>query len=404
MNREIFDDFDSNGNMDHFFDSGFPSARSNFVSDFFGKPFEHRSSFSSRSPTFRSSNERPMSSFGQRNGQSRPNDHVEGNGKVHVIPIIVEGREQPLGKRQTSTCDNSNDEGESQIQRSNESEVRKPQESVPIAVQVQSQTPSVQREHSSTSSPRSVTPNQERCINIPIQIERNQSPPLQFPQFGNHSDSNLGGNLRFKSSAPGQKSSSGIRPQSASFSNLPSNAPRSAKPSTAYANSNNHASASTEHESTTAATASQPQTEIKKTLSPVEQISEIVEEVKKWDEQVNSFQGSKGDKQYRYLDEYLTRSLLKLDQIETNGISEIRQARKGAITFIESVISKLENIGKPKNEEAQPMELDQANDQQTSEAKEEPENESNELDQTKSNDSEACEHVDEPNESQSQSQ
>ncbi|EFN75007.1 BAG domain-containing protein Samui [Camponotus floridanus] len=52
--------------------------------------------------------------------------------------------------------------------------------------------------------------------------------------------------------------------------------------------------------------------------------------------------GSRQDKEYIYLDEMLTRELLKLDDIETEGRENVRQARKNAIKTIQDTISLLE--------------------------------------------------------------
>lgn len=52
--------------------------------------------------------------------------------------------------------------------------------------------------------------------------------------------------------------------------------------------------------------------------------------------------GSRQDKEYVYLDEMLTRELIKLDDIETEGRENVRQARKNAIKTIQDTISLLE--------------------------------------------------------------
>ena len=52
--------------------------------------------------------------------------------------------------------------------------------------------------------------------------------------------------------------------------------------------------------------------------------------------------GSRQDKEYIYLDEMLTRELLKLDDIETEGRENVRQARKNTIKSIQDTISLLE--------------------------------------------------------------
>lgn len=57
---------------------------------------------------------------------------------------------------------------------------------------------------------------------------------------------------------------------------------------------------------------------------------------------VEQFGGKRGDKDYIYLDEMLTRNLLKLDTIDTNGKESIRMARKEAIKCIQTSIAVLE--------------------------------------------------------------
>ncbi|XP_055313779.1 BAG domain-containing protein Samui isoform X2 [Sitodiplosis mosellana] len=57
---------------------------------------------------------------------------------------------------------------------------------------------------------------------------------------------------------------------------------------------------------------------------------------------VEQFGGKRGDKDYAYLDEMLTRNLLKLDTIDTNGKESIRLARKEAIKCIQTSIAVLE--------------------------------------------------------------
>lgn len=57
---------------------------------------------------------------------------------------------------------------------------------------------------------------------------------------------------------------------------------------------------------------------------------------------VEEFGGARGDKEYMYLDEMLTRNLLKLDTIDTNGKDSIRMARKEAIKCIQASIAVLE--------------------------------------------------------------
>lgn len=60
---------------------------------------------------------------------------------------------------------------------------------------------------------------------------------------------------------------------------------------------------------------------------------------------VEQFGGERNDKEYMYLDEMLTRNLLKLDTIDTNGKESIRLARKEAIKCIQASIAVLDAKG-----------------------------------------------------------
>lgn len=81
-------------------------------------------------------------------------------------------------------------------------------------------------------------------------------------------------------------------------------------------------------------------------------------------QQVENFNGTRKDKQYIYLDEMLTRNLLKLDNIETEGKDNIRALRREAIKCIQEYLNKLEAKGQafenqlePKTEEQTKEEL-----------------------------------------------
>ena len=58
--------------------------------------------------------------------------------------------------------------------------------------------------------------------------------------------------------------------------------------------------------------------------------------------EIESFQGAKDSKEYRYLDEMLTRHMLSLDSIEAGGRDDIRQIRKDAIRSINRCLSTLD--------------------------------------------------------------
>ena len=57
---------------------------------------------------------------------------------------------------------------------------------------------------------------------------------------------------------------------------------------------------------------------------------------------MQSFTEAKQSKRYMYFEEMLTRELLKLDNVETEGKDEIRQARKKCVKYIQSCLDQLE--------------------------------------------------------------
>ena len=58
---------------------------------------------------------------------------------------------------------------------------------------------------------------------------------------------------------------------------------------------------------------------------------------------VKAFEGSGRDKEFLYLDEHLTRCILSLDSIDTDGLENVRVARREAVSEILSVINNLES-------------------------------------------------------------
>lgn len=80
---------------------------------------------------------------------------------------------------------------------------------------------------------------------------------------------------------------------------------------------------------------------------------------------VENFTGKKNDKQYLYLDEMLTRNLIKLDNIETEGKENIRQARKEAIRCIQKCIAVLESKATGGAAPAPDVDMDNSNQGET---------------------------------------
>ena len=77
-------------------------------------------------------------------------------------------------------------------------------------------------------------------------------------------------------------------------------------------------------------------------MSPLEIVQQINREADELQENVNQFVGTKTDKRYRYLEEMLTRLLLKLDSIESDGKEEIRTIRRQAVKTVQASIDHLE--------------------------------------------------------------
>lgn len=76
--------------------------------------------------------------------------------------------------------------------------------------------------------------------------------------------------------------------------------------------------------------------------TPLQVISDIHTECRQYEERVNAFNGPKKAKEYKLLEEMLTRSLLKLDSVESGHDDTIRQARKAAVREIQSYFDQLE--------------------------------------------------------------
>ncbi|CAL7950943.1 unnamed protein product [Xylocopa violacea] len=97
---------------------------------------------------------------------------------------------------------------------------------------------------------------------------------------------------------------------------------------------------------------------------PLERVALVQKEVDSLAEQVKQYSGnSRTDKQYIYLDEMLTRELIKLDDIETEGRDNVRQARKNAIKTIQETISLLESKAPLPSQQTSPEEQEKQEDQ-----------------------------------------
>ncbi|KZC11784.1 BAG domain-containing protein Samui [Dufourea novaeangliae] len=91
-------------------------------------------------------------------------------------------------------------------------------------------------------------------------------------------------------------------------------------------------------------------------------------------EQVKQYNGnSRKDKQYMYLDEMLTRELIKLDDIETEGRENVRQARRNAIKSIQETISFLESKVPLHSQPSTPVEVEKPEYSENDQAQTQPE-------------------------------
>lgn len=75
-------------------------------------------------------------------------------------------------------------------------------------------------------------------------------------------------------------------------------------------------------------------------------LAKIMDNVHDLERQLDNFRGDKNSKDYRFLDEMLTRNLLALDGIETAGREDVRQQRKESIKSINRCLSILESKAK----------------------------------------------------------
>ncbi|CAL8123027.1 unnamed protein product [Orchesella dallaii] len=76
---------------------------------------------------------------------------------------------------------------------------------------------------------------------------------------------------------------------------------------------------------------------------PLAQVNSVFDEVRELEKLVEEFEGnSREDRDYLILDEFLTRCLIKLDVVESEGRDDVRTHRKDCIRYIQSCISKLE--------------------------------------------------------------
>lgn len=71
-------------------------------------------------------------------------------------------------------------------------------------------------------------------------------------------------------------------------------------------------------------------------------VQQVMSRVLLLQEDVDEFVGRKTDKSYRCLEELLTKELLELDSVETQGQENVRLARKEAVQRIQAILDQLE--------------------------------------------------------------
>lgn len=88
-----------------------------------------------------------------------------------------------------------------------------------------------------------------------------------------------------------------------------------------------------------------PSQQIPQSLSNIPslaKVQQVMARVQLLQEDVDEFVGKKADKSYRCLEELLTKELLVLDSVETQGQENVRQARKEAVQRIQAILDQLE--------------------------------------------------------------
>ena len=94
-----------------------------------------------------------------------------------------------------------------------------------------------------------------------------------------------------------------------------------------------------------------PAPEEQKPNTPLGMIQKILADVQDLEDRVNKFRGLKTDREYKYLEEMLTRSILKLDGVESGNDDQVRQARRHAVKEIQGYLDQLELCASFKDED-----------------------------------------------------
>jgi len=106
----------------------------------------------------------------------------------------------------------------------------------------------------------------------------------------------------------------------------------------------------------------QTTSETMKEKEPLEIIQTVLEELEQLKERVSKFEGLQSEDEYRFLDEMLTRILIKLDNIDTNGVEEVKTARRATILQVQETADQLEAKAKAKKKALEDEDEGQVND------------------------------------------
>ena len=87
---------------------------------------------------------------------------------------------------------------------------------------------------------------------------------------------------------------------------------------------------------------SQPETKTAEEQKKLDEIESVLAKAKELIPRVEAFKGSKQDKEYLYLEEHLTRCILSLDLVETDGQEQLKSARRAAVKEILSIVNDIE--------------------------------------------------------------
>ena len=250
------------------------------------------------------------------NRSSSPSDQ----GKVHHIPILVEGRDTPSPRPSSSrSATPSSSRIFGQQKPHQESRQRSP-----------FQQPMMYPEEDFDDEPR------RRRSPQPPMRQFVQKSPTNFNYFNNpesHSDSTRrAASVPMTSHQPRQQ-----KPDDNGqyVTRIPVNIERSSS------KRSKEGSEERQVRSETPTASHQQPKQVKK--SPMDLVNEVNDELGNLREQVNVFEGAPGDKNYRFLDEMLTRLLIKLDNIESQGLDDVRSARKAAIVSVQECVNLLES-------------------------------------------------------------